>query len=652
MSNERVPVRTGRADIARTAAAPGRHEPARPGAAAGHLLYSPAIPRHEPSVRSAEPPTRLLDPAERRPVVILEPTRPSRYRSLWVLWKGFTLLGLVVQLAFRRELTMESFARRLRERFEEVGGLYVKVGQLLSLRNDVFPDALCRELSQMQERSAGFPAATARAIIEADLGAPIEQLFSEFEDTPFAAVPWGQVHRARLRREGVWVAVKVQQPYLAELFARDIVLSRWFVRALMFLRIYRHMRWDEGMAELEQMAREDLDFHFEASSMRRMRRTLRGHGIRVPRVYSRYCSRRVLVSEFIHAVLMSDYLKVSRTDPERIQGWLRENNIDPRRVARRLFGSMFRQVFEDNLYHGDLRPENIILLRDSKIAFIDFRTVHFTEREYLQKYRLFIHALATRDYAKAADLAFMLCAILPVIDIELAKEKVVRALRAWATRTPVRELPYDQRSIDHATAEVVRVLFKYRCTMEWAWLRIHRTMAMLDMSLACLYPDLNHTKQAMRYFQRANARALADMAGPKLYARTLGSIRTAMEIQDRINEYTMFQSSLIRRHAQVFQGATNKFADTFAAFVGVLAVAILVPGLLLLAVILGQRAPGFTEAIFGGQVMNVIARFPGLDGRVVAVLLIADLYFFVIFQRLKHRLRQKDVRAHERVAAV
>jgi ubiquinone biosynthesis protein len=598
------------------------------------------------------PPTRLLDPTERRPVLIVEPRRPSRHRPLWVFWKSLALVGIFVELVLRRQFTIEAYARRLRETFEEVGGLFIKAGQLLSLRNDVFPEALCRELSQMQERSVGFPAAIARSTIEADLGAPISSLFAEFDDVPFAAVPWGQVHRAQLLHEKVWVAVKVQQPYLAELFARDIVIGRFFVSLLKLFRVYLHMRWDEGLAELEQMAKEDLDFHFEASSMRRMRRTLLRHNIGVPRVFSKYCGPRVLVSEFIHAALMSDYLSVAQKDPVRLQQWLTENNIEPRLVARRLFGSMFRQVFEDNLYHGDLRPENIVLLRDSRVAFIDFRTVHFTEREYLQKYRMFIHALATRDYAKAADLAFMLCAILPVIDTELAKEKVVRALRAWATRTPVRELSYFERSIDQATTDVVAVLFKHKCTMEWAWLRIHRTMSMLDITLAALNPRLNHTKQALRYFARANARGIADMVGPKLYAKTLSSIRTAMDIQDRINEYTMFQSSLIRRHAQVFQGATNKFADTFAAFVGVLAIAILIPGLLLVAVLLGQRFPHFTQSVFGSQVMSLIGRLPAFDGRVVAALLVIDLYFFGIFQRLKRRLRQKDVRQHERVAAV
>jgi ubiquinone biosynthesis protein len=454
-------------------------------------------------------PTRLLDPhRDRPPVSIVEPRPPSRFRSFQVLGRFFGLFFVVGGMFVRRQLTIETYAQRLRQTFEEIGGLWIKVGQLLSLRIDVFPASLCRELSGMQERVSGFPGAIARAIIERDLGAPIDLYFDDFEDTPFAAVPMGQVHRARLRQEGVWVAVKVQQPYSSELFRRDLVVIRGFARVFRLLRFRLHMRWEEGIAELEQMMREDLDFHYEASSMRRMRRTLRPHGVYVPRVFSRYSSAHVLVSEFVHAVLMSDYISVQASDPGRLESWLVENDIEPRRVARRLLGSLLRQLLEDNLYHGDMRPGNIVLLRGSRLALIDFRTINFTESEYLQKYRLFLRALATRDYAKAADLAFMLCAILPVIDIEIVKEKVIRALRAWATRTLVKELPYDERSIDNATTEVVRVLFRYKCTMEWAWLRIHRSMAILDRSLSHLNPQLNHTKETLRYFRRANRRSI------------------------------------------------------------------------------------------------------------------------------------------------
>jgi ubiquinone biosynthesis protein len=598
-------------------------------------------------------PTRLLDPShDRPPVPIAEPRPPSRFRSLQVLVRFLALFVVVLGLFVRRQLTIEAYAQRLRHTFEEIGGLWIKVGQLLSLRIDVFPAALCRELSGMQERSVGFDGTIARDIVERDLGAPVELYFDDFEATPFAAVPMGQVHRARLRQEGIWVAVKVQQPYSAELFRRDLVLIRWFARMFRFLRFYLHMRWEEGLAELEQMMREDLDFHYEAAAMRRMRRTLNRHGVYVPRVFSRYSTPHVLVSEFIHAVLMSDYIAVQASDPGRLQSWLVENNIQPRRVARRLLGSLLRQLLEDNLYHGDMRPGNIVLLRNSRLALIDFRTINFTEREYLQKYRLFLRALATRDYAKAADLAFMLCAILPVIDIEIVKEKVIRALRAWATRTLVKELPYDERSIDNATAEVVRVLFRYKCTMEWAWLRIHRSMAMLDRSLSHLHPHLTHTKETLRYFRRANRRSLEGLVGPEMVGRALGSVRTAMDIQERINEYTMFQGSLIRRHAQVFQGATNKFADTFAALVGTLAIATVIPGVILILILLEQRQPGLMDRLLGEQLAGLVARVPRVEARVAGLLLLADAYFVTIFVRLKQRLRQKDVRAHERVAPV
>jgi ubiquinone biosynthesis protein len=603
-------------------------------------------------LKPADTPTRLLDPHERPAVVIVDPKPPSRYRSLYVLGKFAVLFLRMGGLLLRRRFTIRECAQRIRSTFEEIGGLWLKFGQLLSLRIDVFPTELCRELARMQERAAGFPPHIARAILEAELGAPLEQYFDEFEPTPFAAVPMGQVHRARLRRDGVYVAVKVQQPYSAELFTRDLRLIQLFARVLIALRVRLHLRWEEGVAELEQIMQEDLDFRFEASSMRRMKKTLAAHPIEVPEVFSEYCTPRVLVSEFIHAVLMSDYLRVRRMEPSRLEAWLVENNIDPQRVAHSLFDSMLRQIFEDDLYHGDLRPGNIVLLRNSRVALIDFRTVNFTEREYLQKYRLFIRALATRDYAKAADLALMLCAILPHVDVERAKEEVIRALRAWATRTLVRELPYQERSIDRATAEVVRVLYSYKCTMGWFWLRIHRMMSTLDDSLAVLSPDLNHTKRTLRYFRRENERAAKGIAGRDLYARVVGGVRSVMDIQERINEYSLFQVSIIRRNARVFQASTNKVADALAAFVGVIAIAILALGVLLFGVLLGQRLPGLTLTIFGPQLTALIERVPPLDGRIFLGLLLADVYVFATFLRLKRRLRQKDVRSHERAAAL
>lgn len=601
-------------------------------------------------LKPSDTPTRLISPRDRPPVRVAEPQRPSRGRSFWVIFRFVALFAAVALLGVRRRFSILDFARRVRETFEEVGGLWLKYGQLLSLRIDVLPADLCRELQRIQERTVGFSGEIARQIIGAELGAPVEQYFEQFEDTPFASVPMGQLHRAFLKREQKWVAIKVQQPHVADVYERDLRLIRTMARVLVLLRIRLHLRWYEGVAELEEIMRQDLDFRFEASWMQRMEKTLTNHKIDVPDVFSAYCTPRVLVSEFIHAVLMSDYLQVRRSDPDRLQVWLQENNVEPTRVAEALFDSMYRQIFEDNLYHGDLRPKNIVLLRNSRVAFIDFRTINFTEREYLEKYRLYIRALATRDYAKAADLALMLCAVLPRFDTEAAKEKVIRALRAWATRTVVKELPYHERSIDHATAEVVRVLYTDKCTMEWFWLRIHRAMATLDDSLAVLYPSLNHTKRALRYFRRENERAARTLVNRDTYSRVVGGIRSAMDIQERINEFTLFQGSIIRRNARVFQAATSKVADAIAAFVGVVAGVFLVVGVMLLGVLLYQRAPDVTRTIFGVQLSGWLARVPRLDGRLFAALMVADVYVFAAFVRLRRRLRSKDVRSQERAA--
>lgn len=597
-------------------------------------------------------PTRLIDPALRPKLVIADLAPPSRLRTVAVVTSLAGFLFALLRLRVRGELTSGTAGALLRDRFERLGGLWLKAGQLLSLRIDLFPQAFCQELAKLQNRSVGFPTPLARAIVEADLGAPIEQYFDEFAERPFAVASIGQVYRARLRQEGVYVAVKVQKPYAPEMFARDLVFIRWVVRLLQFVRFRSHMRWDLGYDELCEVMKEELDFHYEASSMRRMRTSLRGHKIYVPRVFSRYSSKRVLVSEFIHAVLMADYIRMADTEPENLAAWLTENNVDPRKVAKRLIHSIFRQLLENNLYHGDLHPGNIVLLRDSRIALIDFGSTNFTEREYLQRFRMFIRALATRDYAKAGDLCLMLTASLPNIDTEEVKEKIVHALRAWATRTLVRELPYHDKSLDNATIQVVTILVDYRCTMAWAWLRIHRALTTLDTSLIYLYPDVNYTRMLQRYFRAAERRRYKEMLGPELVRRSLNAYGMGLDIQERINEYTLFQGMLVRRQAQVFRGATSKVSAVMGLVVQLVWTAVAVCGAAGLLVYLHQRHGVAVDPWLGTQLAGVLSRTPRFDARVWLLAAAGYAYLLVLLFRVRKRLRQRDVRDNGRVAAV
>lgn len=590
-------------------------------------------------------PTRLVDPQTRAALRIVEPERPSTFRNLQILYGVAHLAILLTLLKLRHRGKATEYGVRLRQLLEQMGGLWFKVGQLLSLRLDILPIEVCRELGKLQNRGIGFPGELARGVVEEELGGPIEETFSEFTIQPFAAASIGQVHRACLRQEGRWVAVKVQRPFVAQLYVRDLRFIHWLARVLRMLRIYTHMRWHEFVWELDQMMREELDYHFEASSMRRMRKRLKPHGIYVPKVYRRYTTNRVLVTEFIHAVLMADYIVLAEKDSALVDAWLGENNVNPVRVARRLVHSMWRQIFEENLYHGDLHPGNIVLLRDSRVALIDFGSTNFTERGYLEKFKLCVQALSEHDYAKAADLCFLLSTALPAIDTEIAKEKLIRLLRGWAARTYVPELPYHERSVDNAAAIVLKVLVEHRCTMEWAWLRLRRAIGTLDASLIYLYPELNYLKITRQYFRRAAARRIRGMAGPQFFLRSFQSANNAMDMQDQLQEYVNHQAGIIRRQAQVFQAASGKLSLAFSVVIGWLATLLLAHAMLMVLAIAQREYPHQAEALLGVQLKDTIAALtPRVDTQVALAIAALETYLFARLRKMRYWLREKDRR--------
>jgi ubiquinone biosynthesis protein len=597
-------------------------------------------------------PTRLIDSGERHGVRLESASRPSRFRSLVVAGRLIALAARCGVLWMRRQISAQRLGIELRRLFEDMGGLWIKTGQLLALRIDLFPVALCEELAKLQYSAVGFPVDVARQIVEEELGAPIEDHFDQFGDHPFAVASIGQVFRAHLRQEDAWVAVKVQRPYIAEIFLRDFVVIRWIVRLLQVFRVYPHMRWDLGLRELRDVMEEEIDYCYESSNIRRMRKTLKAHKIFVPKVYLSYCSRRLLVTEFIHGILMADYIKVANSDPEKLTQWLAENDVNPKRVAKKLMNSIFRQVLEDNLFHGDLHPGNIVLLRGSRIALIDFGTVSFTEREYLDRFRMFVSALAARDYSKAADVSFMLTARLPHIDLEPVKEKVVQVLKSWTRRTLVRELPYHSKSLENVSISVVRIMVEHRCTMEWAFLRIHRAFTTLDMSLVYLNRHVNYSGMLQKYFRRAEVRSLEQMFTPRWNVRVLDAFRKGLDIQDRTNEYTMFQGQLVRRHAQLVEGATDKLGAFLGLLVTAVAAAVFAVGAGGTAVFLAQYYPSAVSVVGSDRLGRVAAAAPRLDYWLWVGLIVTAGFAFYRLLRTSRILRRHSTRHGQSVAAV
>jgi ubiquinone biosynthesis protein len=260
-------------------------------------------------------PTPLIPDAEREPIRIDRGPVRLRNRGTYVLAQLSLLLLHVCWLKLTRRLDMQTLGRMVRELCQRMGVLWIKVGQLVSIRRDLFPQQVCDELVKLQDQADGFSPRAARRIVEEELGAPLERYFSEFEELPFAAASISQLHKARLRREGVWVAVKIRRPAIETTFSKDMRWIKRIVWLLVRLGIMPHARWTDLAWEVEQVMQEELDYRFEATNMKRMRRTLGPHKVHVPQLFSTYSTSRVLVMEFLAGVTMTDYLKVARDDP-------------------------------------------------------------------------------------------------------------------------------------------------------------------------------------------------------------------------------------------------------------------------------------------------------------------------------------------------
>jgi len=261
--------------------------------------------------------------------------------------------------------------QRLRRLFEDLGGTFVKFGQMLALQPDILSPEYCNALFELLDRVEPFPYAEVRRIVSDELGRPPEQVFDSFEPRPLATASVGQVHVAHLRGEKL--AVKVQRPRVETEFASDIRLMMATMAAIRWLRL-RRLEWMlEPMTEFVGWTREELDYRNEARYSERLRALSVGNPIQhVPRVYGELTTRRVLVAEFLEGVTLLDYLRARERGDEVLLQRLKAAGFDGRRFAANIIDNFLGDAFRHGVYHADLHPANLMILPGNVVGYIDF----------------------------------------------------------------------------------------------------------------------------------------------------------------------------------------------------------------------------------------------------------------------------------------
>jgi ubiquinone biosynthesis protein len=450
--------------------------------------------------------TPLLAP-EQKSLLNEQPVqKPPFWRVFWIIWRFSLLMIDFVRSKFSHHLSNQVRAVKIREFLEHLGGMWIKLGQVMAMRSDIFSSEFCHELSRLQDRAVTFSPERSIHIIEANLNCAIHDIFEDFEAKPFAAASLSQAHKARLRGTRKWVVVKVQRPYAADYFNYDFKWMSLLCSLIDYLGVLKYFHFDEMLNELQHMIAEELDYRQEASNMKRMGKILKRHKIYVPKVYFEYSSRVILTMEYINGVFMSDYISVRRRDPQKAANWLQINQIDTGKVARRLLQSALRQLYEDLQFHGDLHPGNIILLKSNSMAFIDFGSVGRIDPRFAAQYEQYFRALSMGEIDKAVDILLITMGQLPVLDVGALKKRLVKVMEKQADRSSIKNLPYHEKSISANSAEISQVMAQFHININWNMLKMGRMFETVDQNISVLNPDFNFIEELNLYQLKATKR--------------------------------------------------------------------------------------------------------------------------------------------------
>lgn len=295
---------------------------------------------------------------------------------------------------------------------ERMGPTFVKLGQILSSRADLLPEAYLRALTRLQDNVKPFSYEEVEQTVQDELGVRISKAFSEFEQEPMAAASLGQVHRAALR-DGRRVAVKIQRPGIRKIIAEDMEALSEIVGIMGLTKFGKRYQIARVFEEFKYTLVQELDYCREASNMRVVGENLKEFTLlRVPQPIQDFCTKNVLTMEYI------DGRKVTSLSP------LARMELNGAELADQLFHAYLKQVLVDGIFHADPHPGNIFLTTDHKVALLDLGMVGRTTPGLQEQLIKLTIAVADGQSDIVANLAIQISETTPNFDEQAFRKQV------------------------------------------------------------------------------------------------------------------------------------------------------------------------------------------------------------------------------------
>jgi len=362
---------------------------------------------------------------------------------------------------------------KIRRVFEELGPTYIKLGQILSTRNDIFDQDIIDELTKLRDNVEVFSTDIAKEIFEEETNLKIEDVFKEFNNKPIAAASIGQVYEGKLH-SGEEVIVKIQRPNIEETIKADLDILKSGASILSDIVKENETNFENILEEFKIGLLRELDYNFEATNAIKFYNIFKDdESVYIPKIYGKYTTKRVLVMEKIIGIKLSDVETIKAF------GW------DAEKISDIGVRSLFKQVFEYGFFHADPHPGNIFVVSKECISYIDFGMVGIIDDKTLK----FLNDLDISIYEKNVDKIIYLLTEINVlnddIDTDWLRQDLLYLIHYYY------DIPIEKINITEILNEVFRFLRKYKVYMPIQLSSLARTIIILEGTCRHLSPTFS-----------------------------------------------------------------------------------------------------------------------------------------------------------------
>lgn len=509
--------------------------------------------------------------------------------------------------------------QRIRCVLEELGPSFIKLGQLMSTRADIFPPEYIEEFTKLQDQVPPVPFSDIKRVIEQELRRPLEEIFEEFTPKSMAAASVAQVHLAKLF-SGEEIAVKVIRPNIDKEIRKDIRLMYSMAkRAEKISEIARVIGAINLVKEFERVIFKELDMFIEAGNIEKFANNFKSDDeIYIPKVYWDYTTKSVLTMEHIPGIKMDQVDEISA------------HGIDPKDIAMIGLRSFSRQLMDFGLFHADPHSGNTIVMFDGRVSLVDFGITGYLDDETMHQIAYLLLGYAEHDYDMVMDA--LLAAGL--IDEETMDLKSFRTdLKDMSESFYGRSL--QTISVRDVYDQIIQLIYKYKIRLPRNLLLLFKTFIQTEALGKILGSDASILEVTKPYAQKLIERSYQRKNVLKTMRKDAISMGRGMKLIPKLVHDILHQTAKGKQRIELqhngFQDMSSQFVKGInRLIIGLVISASLIAGAMVLNA--SQKPFVFTVNFFGGQKISLTALL-GVTGYVVASFLGIWLIIMIVRSR-------------------